>query len=369
MDLDRCYLLFSNCIPVRGYTRAIICDLTRNKIDFIPIELYKILKKKNRKIRNILAKFNAEEKDIIKEYFYFLLKKEYIYMCDKKMLRHFPPLNDTWENPNLITNLIVEYTSSYDLLEIINKIEELGNFNVQIRFKDEVTYETLLQLFERMEKRRINSIELILPFNKDNNILINRINNCSSNIVKIIFFNATENKVFDNTRLHVIYTTQNILAKGHCGFISPDYFKIDIYTYSESKHFNNCLNRKLCINEKGELMNCLNINKSYGNVFSTDIKRLVMSKEFKFFGGIKKDRIEVCKDCEFRYICTDCRASISNKENIFSRPIKCTYNPYIAKWKGEEGFISVEECALISNNNKFKINRKKVRDLNFELWS
>ncbi len=29
---------------------------------------------------------------------------------------------------------------------------------------------------------------------------------------------------------------------------------------------------------------------------------------------------------------------------MYSQPAKCTYNPYICKWKGEEGCVPVEGC-------------------------
>ncbi|MDR2057516.1 MAG: hypothetical protein LBP83_04405, partial [Dysgonamonadaceae bacterium] len=56
-----------------------------------------------------------------------------------------------------------------------------------------------------------------------------------------------------------------------------------------------------------------------------------------------------CKDCEFRYICTDCRAYLQDSNDIYSQPAKCNYNPYIAKWAGEEGYYPVEEW--IARNN------------------
>ena len=43
-------------------------------------------------------------------------------------------------------------------------------------------------------------------------------------------------------------------------------------------------------------------------------------------------KIHVCKDCEFRYICTDCRAYIEDPNDILSKPLKCGYNPYTAEW-------------------------------------
>jgi len=40
-----------------------------------------------------------------------------------------------------------------------------------------------------------------------------------------------------------------------------------------------------------------------------------------------KDKIDVCKDCEYRYACLDCRCFRMN-EDIYSKPKKCKYNPY-----------------------------------------
>ena len=39
------------------------------------------------------------------------------------------------------------------------------------------------------------------------------------------------------------------------------------------------------------------------------------------------------KDCKFRYICTDCRAYLANPNDMYSKPLKCNYNPYSATWE------------------------------------
>lgn len=48
---------------------------------------------------------------------------------------------------------------------------------------------------------------------------------------------------------------------------------------------------------------------------------------------ITKDKITGCKDCEFRYICTDCRAYIEEPEDIYSKPLKCGYDPNTGEWE------------------------------------
>ncbi len=40
-----------------------------------------------------------------------------------------------------------------------------------------------------------------------------------------------------------------------------------------------------------------------------------------------------CDDCKFSYICTDCRAYLENPEDMYSKPLKCGYNPYTNEWE------------------------------------
>ena len=74
------------------------------------------------------------------------------------------------------------------------------------------------------------------------------------------------------------------------------------------------------------------MTKSYGNIRDTTLKEAIEKEGFKDMWFIHKDQIDVCKDCEFRHICTDCRAYIQDPNNIYSKPAKCSYDPYTATW-------------------------------------
>jgi hypothetical protein len=56
-------------------------------------------------------------------------------------------------------------------------------------------------------------------------------------------------------------------------------------------------------------------------------------KSFPKYSKINKDKIEVYKDCEFRYCCVDCRAFLVDPKNEYSKPASCLYNPYTAEWE------------------------------------
>ncbi|GIV28548.1 MAG: hypothetical protein KatS3mg027_2362 [Bacteroidia bacterium] len=60
---------------------------------------------------------------------------------------------------------------------------------------------------------------------------------------------------------------------------------------------------------------------------------VIKKKSFQKYWHIKKDEITVCKDCEFRHICTDCRAYLENPDDLYSKPLKCDYNPYTCQWE------------------------------------
>jgi SPASM domain peptide maturase of grasp-with-spasm system len=96
---------------------------------------------------------------------------------------------------------------------------------------------------------------------------------------------------------------------------------------------NTCLNCKLSIDKNGDIKNCPSIKESFGNISTTSINKVLENSNFKKYWNIKKDEIAVCKDCEFRHICTDCRAYLENPEDIYSKPLKCGYNPYTNEWE------------------------------------
>jgi hypothetical protein len=59
-----------------------------------------------------------------------------------------------------------------------------------------------------------------------------------------------------------------------------------------------------------------------------------------------KDQVMVCRDCEYRYVCFDCRplseAAAAGRADYLHAPYpRCTYNPYTGEWS--EGLWHVDE--------------------------
>ena len=103
--------------------------------------------------------------------------------------------------------------------------------------------------------------------------------------------------------------------------------------------FNGCLNRKISIDETGKVKNCPSMTKEFGHINDTSLTTIAHDKDFQKPWNINKDSIDTCKDCEYRYICTDCRAYTTDG-GLHSKPAKCQYDPYTGKWANKEESVN-----------------------------
>ena len=69
----------------------------------------------------------------------------------------------------------------------------------------------------------------------------------------------------------------------------------------------------------------------YGHCENILLKDVIDNPVYKKYGNIRKDQVETCRDCEYRYICNDCRAYTRN-DHLYGKPLKCKYDPYTGEW-------------------------------------
>ncbi len=331
------FRLFANCILVKGALRSSICDIQRGLITLIPNDLHDLLtQNKNKSIEGIKEQYNLANQEIIEGYFNFLLEKELIFLCSKQDLKLFPDLNLAYDNPAQITNAILDFgiETHYDYLATFLQLENLGCKNLQMRFFSAVKMDKLFTILDCLENTRILSIELYIKYyqNITEETYLDLVKKYFR-ITKLTIHSSVQNKNLLSDFCNIFFTTEVILDSNHCGFISPNNFTANLPTFTEAQHHNTCLNRKISIDTNGEIKNCPSLPQSFGNIANTSLHEALLHKNFKDLWLINKDQIKVCQDCEFRYICTDCRAFITNPTDKFSKPSKCGYNPYTAEWE------------------------------------
>ncbi|MDD5638877.1 MAG: SPASM domain-containing protein [Candidatus Pacebacteria bacterium] len=102
----------------------------------------------------------------------------------------------------------------------------------------------------------------------------------------------------------------------------------------------NCFSEKICVTASGDILPCImERNIVLGNILEKSLEEIIYSEESKELRNITKDKIEVCRDCEYRYCCFDCRIKA---KNFYDKPSDCLYDPYTGKWAKFEKEILIK---------------------------
>ena len=343
-----CYLhLNADCIPVRGAVRSVVCDLTRNELIFFPDEYYDVLDYLlSDKLGIVLDGIEQEEeRKMILEFIGFLMSNELVsFVKDPSM---FPAIEEVWDAPAIIQNAIIDVDKiHHDFDKIFKELNTLGCRFVQVRaFSNLLGIKEINNLLSAAQHTSIESVELLLKYNEtishnDYIQLVEQQPIISSFILHTakeddeLIANYGDNNADEYTCKHIQLLSQEITSHSHCGNISIKNLNAPtVENFFETKLYNGCLNRKISIDAFGGIKNCPSMVESYGNISNTSLIESIDKAGFKEKWNIKKDQVAVCKDCEFRYVCSDCRAYLEHPEDMYSKPLKCGYNPYTCEWE------------------------------------
>jgi radical SAM protein with 4Fe4S-binding SPASM domain len=154
-------------------------------------------------------------------------------------------------------------------------------------------------------------------------------------------------------------------------YVDPAYFKSNITLYTESQWYHTFFNAKLFVRHDGSILNAPSSTDVVGNIHSIlkgQSRKLVENPRLTQWWSFTKSETDVCKDCEFRNMCIDSRPPmVRNLLQVYHRN-ECNYNPYICKWKGEDGYRNLAECGVVSNADGFTIDHDRIATINAELW-
>lgn len=336
---NKCFKLFACCIPVKGASRSIICDLQRGSFEYIPNILYDIvIDVPNLTLNEIKEKFEFKFNDIIDSYFEFLIEHELGFWCNKNEISDFPEIEKTWESPSTITNAIIDFDkkSKHNVEKVCRELDILGCKALELRFYDEIEIDNLSDILGCFQKSRLRSISLIMKYDtKINKQDWERLCCDNQRVKQVVFHSSNSNRVIDlqKTYTKLTFQTNTFDSELCCGVINSKYFSVNIDLFTEAQSFNTCLNRKISIDKHSNIKNCPSSKIAFGNINETSLIGIAKNIEFQRLWLINKEEINVCKKCEFRFICTDCRVYLQDTEDIYSKPLKCGYNPDSCEWE------------------------------------
>jgi radical SAM protein with 4Fe4S-binding SPASM domain len=269
--------------------------------------------------------------------------------------------------PSIITNSIIEIDSNNINFKNLNFLNWILCKNIVIEFVNSPLIEIVKSILNQCIESNVHQITIIInhyidDYYSDNfieNILCNRLN-------KVIIFNSPFNHSIENSIFFYNFGRQRSIKKYKKEFYP------DLTLILESYDFHTYFNCKLYIGTSGEIKNAPECDEIFGNIKDInnpeELKQIIKTQEFQKYWNVHKDIQDVCKDCEFRYMCVDNKIPYQRSENEWYHKLECNYNPYIAKWEGEEGYKTLAECGVISNKNGFSIDHDKIAEINKELW-
>lgn len=331
------YKLFSGCVPVKGAQRSIIYDLQRGRYEFIPNDLYHLLVRfEEWTMAELIKCYGQSEIHILYEYFNFLKNKEFIFFTDTPNI--FSKLELKYRSASLITNAIIEVgdKSNHDFRLIFHELDELNCQALEIRIFHSISPAEIISILEGTQRGRLRSIVLLLPFSEsvttENLRLMFRAN---PRISRLCIYDAPQYSVSfvdEYDKIAVLFSPNTFALGRQSRFVNPKYFVCSTEFYVEAQNANPYFNQKIVIDVNGDIKNCSSLSYSYGNISGTSLKEICEREDFQKPWAIKKDSIEICRDCEFRYMCTDERLPVESSNGDYSHTSNCNYDPYSATW-------------------------------------
>jgi SPASM domain peptide maturase of grasp-with-spasm system len=211
----------------------------------------------------------------------------------------------------------------------------LGSQAIQVRWFCPVGPDELHRVLEAMAHGRLRSVELLLPHGPEwTDERLQEVCLKHQRVMAVTVHSAPETRMerIGGLGTMIFHRAERVDGHAHCGAVAPEWFVSQMESFTEARAFNSCLNRKLSVDAEGEIRNCPSLPRSFGNAAVTPLAHALAHPEFRALWGITKDQVETCRDCEFRYVCTDCRAWVRDPSDPRSKPAKCTYDPYQARW-------------------------------------
>lgn len=324
--------LFESVRIVTGARRSALYNLTLGELSLVPNGMSEIVKRLRKstveQVRNTLSVDNIEVMD---EYLEWLISKHYGNYTEKP--ESYVRRNDKYETPNMLDNAIIEGDGMSQLV-LERSVAELVRCRckfIELRMYRSHGLDIIRHLLGLVNRTSIRGIRIVVPYDEEVHIMELRDILKSDRLVYQVIVHGC---MVDSLDGRVEYRKEKVLDAFCCGKIDRNTFLSTYSSWTLANSVNSCLHGKVSIGPNGEIRNCPAGQSLLGVIgngpnLKTIVKELEESKEW----NITKDAVDICRDCEFRYACTDCRMIRANPNSMISKPLKCGYNPYTNEWK------------------------------------
>lgn len=339
------YQLNADCRLVTGAAKAAIYDLTRHRIIVFPKHFAPIIESLDGMATDAtgFADEHAWTESTVEAVRDRLIAEDVLSIVP--WTDRFAPIDETWDAPGIITNAILDIGDVMpDVRSIFIEMGALGCQHIQIRcYVPNMDLGAIRALAAAANDTGLRGLDLLVKHIPEltasalsallsENMLISR----------IVVHSAPDATLLENAssagpnrwleERFAMFTGQRIDSSACCGTITQKSLSSPTtQVFAETKSWNGCMNRKISVDVEGQIRNCPSFRTSYGRIGQVRLAEVASSDAFRAPWHIRKDDIEVCRDCELRYACTDCRAYTIGDGRL-GKPARCAYDPYSGKW-------------------------------------
>jgi len=133
----------------------------------------------------------------------------------------------------------------------------------------------------------------------------------------------------------------------------PYFYRVSRADFIRRKQGHDCWQGKIAVKSAGDVIPCIMAREFVcGNVKKQSFMEILWGNKLQDLWKISKDKVKICKDCEYRYACIDCRAMA---KNLYVRDKNCLYNPYKGEWE-------VKEVRENVGDSESYLYRRRVRE-------
>jgi SPASM domain peptide maturase of grasp-with-spasm system len=368
-NTSRHFKIFSDCVLVKGAKSSAIYDLSRHRMVLFPTEYFDFISSLDGRNPDLSGDLYSSDTEVNRKFnaaVDYLIKSEVAAMVSERS--HFTALSGSHDRPSKINNSIIDISSTWhDFSNIFAELDQLGCEFVQVRiFSSEYTLDKICELVAFASDTTVRGIDFLIchkpeymprdlvEFVSKNPLVAGLVVHSSPMDLTLEVDRADAKALGFGTRRRVRFITQPISSDAACGKITIDTISApSVPIYTELLNHNGCLNKKISIDVNGEIKNCPSFCQSYGKIGDVSLGKVVDNLEFRRSWAITKDQVSVCKDCQFRFACTDCRAHLQDSGDLFSKPAHCSYDPYRDVWEGSpaKGQMLAEEVRMDSRTS------------------
>ncbi|KAF2516654.1 grasp-with-spasm system SPASM domain peptide maturase [Flavobacterium foetidum] len=328
--INKKFKLFSNCLTVKGINRGIIIDFQRENYFVVPNQVIDFISEYSEKNVYELFKDFQNDKPILKKYIRFFIENELIIVSDD--IRRFPAISNHFERPYSIDTITLDLNLSTSILKdfLEQRIDNLGVSSLKL-ISGDFNLQKLAEVLKIIDKSRIKSVVLYIKHNNVSENELVKLKDKFSRIAEIIFYEAEKGN--DSRESNFIYERNSLAEILAMKISDQDDFLLNIANFNESLKYSSAYNRTVFIDDLGNVRRYVEDESIFGNVAKDDLREVVLNSEIISFWEINKDKIKICRDCEFRYICPDGSIPFKiDEEKYYSSSNSCNYSPYTNKW-------------------------------------